>query len=138
MTVFVVATDSVHTSATLCDYLSDRLAERDTVYGIAVLNPSATPDGRRDAEDALNALRVRLSASTTVETDLRADGPPAETVRSVALDVDADELVVGTPRPASEPADSGGDDAGGGLDGESLVRLLSGSPCPAVVVPCSG
>ena len=138
MSTFVVVTDSVHTSATLCDYLRDRLVDTDTVYGIAVVDPSAPADARRDAEDALNAHRVRLSALATVETALH-DGPPAATLHSIASDVDADELVVGSPPPATKSADSG--DGGvdvGGFDGETLARLLLGSPCPVVVVPLSG
>lgn len=152
MSTFVVGTDSVHTSAALCDYLGDRLTDGDTVHGVVPLGPAATPAARRDSEDALNALRVRLSALATVETALR-DGPPAATLHSAAADVDADELVVGSPQPATEPADSGGggvdvvteladsddgDLGAGGLGGETLARLLVSSPCPVVVVPLWG
>ena len=138
MSTFVVGTDSVHTSAALCDYLGERLTDGDTVHGVVTLGSTATPAARRDGEDALNALRVRLSALATVETALH-DGPPAATLHSVAADVDADELAGGSPSAATESADSG--DGGvdvGGFGGETLARLLLDPPCPVVVVPLLG
>ena len=86
MTTFVVATDSVHTSAALCDYLFDRVDEDDTVYAINSLHDEdADAEAIRDGKDALNAVASRLAAATTVETgtgvvDVGIERLPAEPV----------------------------------------------------------
>ena len=58
MTTFVVATNSVHTSAALCDYLVGRAGDEDTVHAINshLDEESATGEELRDGEDALVML----------------------------------------------------------------------------------
>ena len=101
MTTFVVATDSVHTSAALCDYLFDRVAEDDTVYAINSLHDEdADPEVIRDGKDALNAVASRLAAVATVETEQFSRGNvPAEDILSFSEEVDADEIVLGVRKP---------------------------------------
>ena len=101
MTTFVVATDSVHTSAALCDYLFDRVAEDDTVHAInSIHDEDADPEAIRDGKDALNAVASRLAAVTTVETEQFSRGNvPAEDILSFSEAVDADEIVLGVRKP---------------------------------------
>ncbi|MFQ3476191.1 universal stress protein [Halonotius sp. F2-221B] len=101
MTTFVVATDSVHTSAALCDYLFDRIDEADTVYAInSIHDEDADPEAIRDGKDALNAVASRLAAVTTVETEQFSRGNvPAEDICSFSEAVDADEIVLGVRKP---------------------------------------
>lgn len=121
---YLVGTDSVHTTAALCDYLDDRVTPTDTVTVIAVA-PVDDPTARRDAEEALNVAGVRLATVDTVETELRS-GTPADVLEATAADVDADELVVG--------AHSGDPDATRDL-GSTVRRLLAETDWPVVVVP---
>ena len=101
MTTFVVATDSVHTSAAQCDYLFDRVDEADTVYAInSIHDEDADPEAIRDGKDALNAVDSRLAAVTTVETEQFSRGNvPAEDICSFSEAVDADEIVLGVRKP---------------------------------------
>ena len=101
MTTFVVATDSVHTSAALCDYLFDRVDDADTVYAInSIHDEDADPEAIRDGKDALNAVASRLAAATTVETEQFSRGNvPAEDICSFSEAVDADEIVLGVRKP---------------------------------------
>ncbi|MFW6320390.1 MAG: universal stress protein [Halohasta sp.] len=104
MTTFVVATNSVHTSAALCDYLVDRVGEGDTVHAInsQLDEASASAAELRDGEDALNGIYSRLGALTTVETHQFVRGNvPAEDILSMAEEVDADEIVLGVRKPTS-------------------------------------
>lgn len=62
MRTSVVATNSVHTSAALCDYLRERVDEDDAVH---VVNPQfggdqTSSDDIRDGEDAPEAAESRL------------------------------------------------------------------------------
>jgi len=50
---YLAGTDSVHTTAAICDYLDDRATADDAVTVIAVA-PSDDPTARRDAGEALN------------------------------------------------------------------------------------
>ncbi|MFC4357206.1 universal stress protein [Halobium salinum] len=98
MSTFVLATNSVHTSATLCDYLESRLASDDVVYAVNSQRggDETGADDVRDGEDALNAVRARLGGVATVETEQLVRGnDPAEDVLQYVEEVDADELVVG-------------------------------------------
>jgi nucleotide-binding universal stress UspA family protein len=98
MTTFVLATNSVHTSATLCDYLEPRLDPEDTVHAVNSQRggDETSADDVRDGEDALNAVRARLGAAATVETEQLVRGnDPAEDVLTYVEEVGADELVVG-------------------------------------------
>jgi len=129
MTTFVVATNSVHTSAAICDYLVDRVEEADTVHAVNshLDEESATADELRDGEDALNAIYARLGGVATVETDQFIRGNvPAEDILSVSEDVDADEIVLGVrkPTPTSKVA-----------IGSVTEQVLLHSDRPMAVIP---
>lgn len=119
---YLLGTDSVHTTAAICDYLGDRITTDDAVTAIAVADDMTT---RRDGEEALNVAPVRLAAAGDVETELRS-GTPAETLLEAAAEFDVDEIVIGT--------HSGNPDSIGGL-GSTAQQLLADAGCPVVVVP---
>ncbi|WP_408958022.1 universal stress protein [Natrinema sp. 74] len=119
---YLIGTDSVHTTAAICDYLDDRATADDTVTVIAVA-PSGESMVRRDCEEALNVAAVRLATVGDVETEVRA-GTPADELRTAAAD--ADEIVIG--------AHSGDPDATRTL-GSTARTLLESSTRPVVVVP---
>lgn len=121
---YLVATDSVHTTAAACDYLLDpgRLAPDDVVHVLTV-----APSDDRDAGDAANVAGARLAGRAIVETEIReADSGTAETVLSVAGEVDADVLVLG--------GRGGTPDSTPGL-GETARAVLERASVPVVVVP---
>jgi len=119
MTRFLVATDSVHTTAAACDYLQDRLTSDDVVRVVGV-----TEDGSRDAGDAVNVAGARL-AVPDVETAVR-EGDPADELRA-ELDASAvDELVLGARHPGPGP--------GTGL-GSTARELVGHVDVPCVVLP---
>lgn len=98
MTTFVLATNSVHTSAVLCDYLDERLREGDVVHAVNSLRGGdvTSSDDVRDGEDALNAVTARLGGNAETEThQFVRENSPAEDVISYADEVDADEIVLG-------------------------------------------
>ena len=98
MTTFLVATNSVHTSAVLCDYLDGRLRDGDVVHAVNSLRggDETTATHTRDGEDALNAVVSRLSEKASVEThQLIRGNSPATDVLQEAEAVDADEIVIG-------------------------------------------
>ncbi|SEP76518.1 universal stress protein [Natrinema salaciae] len=121
---YLVGTDSVHTTAAICDYLADRVTPDDTVTAIGV-SPSDDPTARRDREEALNVAPVRLATAGDVKT-ARRSGAPAETLLEAADEVDADEIVVGT---------HGGDPEATRELGSTARRLLGDASRPVVVVP---
>ncbi|MFA9416732.1 universal stress protein [Natrinema sp. HArc-T2] len=123
---YLVGTDSVHTTAAICDYLDDRATGDDTVTVISVA-PADDPTARRDADEALNVATVRLAAVGDVEIDRRSgSGTPADVLCEAATDCDADEIVIGT--------HSGDPDATPEV-GSSTRRLLAVADRPVVVVP---
>lgn len=122
MTRFLVATDSVHTTAAACDYLADRLTDDDTVRVVAV-----DADGSRDAGDAVNVATARL-AVPDVETAVR-EGDVVAELRAEVENGDVDELVLG----AHEP----GSGAESGLGGVAAA-LLGSVAVPSVVLPPVG
>jgi nucleotide-binding universal stress UspA family protein len=98
MTVYVVGTDTVDTSAALCDYLDGRVDAADTVHAVNSLPGGDRTDATdvRDGEDAINVVRSRLGARATVEThQFVRDNAPHEDLLAHADEVDADELVIG-------------------------------------------
>lgn len=119
---YLVATDSVHTTAAACDYLEDRLDGPGTDT-VTLLTVSAGED--RDAGDAANVARARLTGRATVET-LERTGDPAETILDAVDEVDAAVLVIG-PRSGSPGADAD--------LGSTARSVLARAPVPAVVVP---
>jgi nucleotide-binding universal stress UspA family protein len=95
---YVVATNSVHTSAALCDYLDGRVAADDTVHAVNSLQGGNATDSDdiRDGEDALNTVASRLGGVATVETHQFVRGnEPVEDVLDLVRAEDADELVFG-------------------------------------------
>jgi nucleotide-binding universal stress UspA family protein len=98
MTTYVVGTNSVHTAATLCDYLANRVGTGDTVVAINshAGGDDTTSQELRDGEDALNAVVSRLGEQCTVETHQYVRGnEPHEDLLAAAEVFDADEIVIG-------------------------------------------
>ena len=122
---YVVATNGVHTSAALCDYLDGRLTADDTVHAVNSLREGDATDVR-DGEDALTAVAARLGAVATVETHQFVRGnEPVDDVLDLADTVAADELVFGIRERSSAAVVSG-----------SVARsLLSNANVPMAVVP---
>ncbi|QLG48409.1 universal stress protein [Natrinema halophilum] len=121
---YLVGTDSVHTTAAICDYLDDRATPDDTVTVISVTH-SDDRTARRDGEEALNVASVRLASVSRVETDTRS-GTAADALLEAVRNVDADEVIIG--------AHSGDPDATRDL-GSTARRLLEEADRPVVVVP---
>jgi len=126
-TTYVVATDGVHTSAALCDYLDSRVTADDTVHAVNSLRDDDTvgSDAVRDGEDALTAVPARLGAVATVETHQFVRGnEPAEDVLDLVETVEADELVFGMCSTTTT------------VDCDSVARsLLTNASVPMAVVP---
>ena len=121
---YLVATDSVHTTAGACDYLEGRLNADDAVSDVSV--PDA---GDRDTDDALNVADVRLIGDWDVETDrLETEGDPASAILAAANDRAADVVLVGP--------HAGTPGAGPAL-GSTTRRVIEGVDVPVVVVPLS-
>ena len=119
MTRFLLATDSVHTTAAACDYLDSRLTPEDFVRVVGV-----SEDGSRDAGDAVNVAVARL-AVPEVETVVR-EGDPVSELRAALESSPVDELVVGTNSPDSAVS--------GGL-GATARSLVGHVDVPTVVLP---
>lgn len=119
---YLVATDSVHTTAAACDYLDDRLEGPDT-DSVTVL--TVTDGATRDAGDAANVARARLAGRATLETRSR-DGDPTEAILETVTDTGADVLVLG-PRSGAPGSEA--------ELGSTARAVLARSPVPTVVVP---
>jgi nucleotide-binding universal stress UspA family protein len=129
MTTFVLATNDVHTSAALCDYLDDRLDEDDEIHAVNSLpgGDETDSDGVRDGEDALNAVRTRLSGTAAVETHQFIRGNDVATdLLDHADEVAADELVIGV-RKRNPTAKV--------VFGSNAQQILLQTNRPTVVVP---
>lgn len=126
MTRYLLATASVHTTAAAADYLAPRLSDDDAVVVLTVTDDSdaGEPDGH-DAGDAANVARSRLLPAT-VEVVERT-GEPADAIREVLADRDADVLVLGPHR--------GDPEARGDPAGSTVRSLLGDVGVPVVVVP---
>ena len=121
---YLVATDSVHTTAAACDYLEERLDSDDGVTVVSVPGEDA-----RDADDALNVANARLIGTADVETErLDTDGDPASAVLAAANTRDADVVLVGP---------HAGTPSGGPALGSTARRIVEGADVPVVVVPLS-
>ncbi|MFC4438116.1 MULTISPECIES: universal stress protein [Natrialbaceae] len=121
---FLVGTDSVHTTAAICNYLERRATPEDDVSVIAAFPPDDR-SVRRDGQEALNVAPVRLATVGRVETDLR-EGEPVSIVLEAADEVDADEIIVGS---------RGGTPGSAAAVGSSTQDLLEDASWPVVVVP---
>lgn len=131
---YLVATDSVHTTAAACDYLEARLDGDDAVSVVTVPetggSDTAGPgSSARDVDDALNVASARLLCAAKVETErLAADADPASAILDAATERNADAIVVGTHAglPGTEPTLGG-----------TARRIVEGADVPVVVVPLS-
>ena len=121
---YLAGTDSVHTTAAICDYLDERATGDDTVTAIAVVPPD-DPTARRDGDEALNVAPVRLATVGNVATERRS-GPTADRLAEAAREFDVDEIVIG--------AHGGDPDATRAL-GSTARRVLEDANRPVVVVP---
>jgi nucleotide-binding universal stress UspA family protein len=121
---YLVGTDSVHTTAAICDFLDERVTADDDVVVVTVVSPDDDL-ARRDGQEALNLVSVRLAAVGGVETQLRT-GEPTATLLEAANELDVDEIVVGTRsgRPGAESA-----------VGSTTRALLERTSHPVLVVP---
>lgn len=129
MTTFVLATNGVNVSATLCEYLGDRLDREDAVHAVNSQRggDETSAEDVRNGEEALNVVSARLETMATVDTHqfIRGNTPTAD-VLQFAEEIDADELVIGV-RERSP--------AGKALFGSVAQKLLLNSDRPVVVVP---
>jgi len=126
MTLYLIATTSVHTTAAAADYLGSRLTADDEVLVLTVAEPALAD---RDAGDAANVARSRLLPAT-VEV-LPREGNPADEIRAVLDERPVDELVVGTRRPG--PA-GGEPETGDATPGSTVQSLLGSVGVPVVVL----
>jgi nucleotide-binding universal stress UspA family protein len=129
---YLVAADSIHTTAAACDYLDPRLDGPgvDTVTVLTVAESGDEPDvpgrpGDRDQGDAANVARARLAGRATVAAVAR-EGDPATAILDAVTERDVDVVILG-PR-SGEP----GTDA---TLGSTARTVLSGTSVPAVIVP---
>jgi nucleotide-binding universal stress UspA family protein len=118
--MLLAATDSVHTSAAIADYLDHRPAER-----VRVVTVGETRDGR----EALNAARVRLAGADVEEEVLSGDPADPEAVasaiREAAAEHGADAILCGRGQWADD-----------GTDPNSVTgRLVATANRPVIVVP---
>jgi nucleotide-binding universal stress UspA family protein len=121
---YLVATDSVHTTAAACDYLEGRLESDDAVAVVTV--PAADT---RDAADALNVANARLLGYADITTErLDSDGDPASAVLAAAAERHAETIVIGP---------HAGIDGAGPAMGSTARRIIEGADAPVVVVPTS-
>jgi len=122
MTTFLLATSSVHVTATAADYLQDRLdpADDDDIVVVAIRDPDAPS---RDAGDAVNVARSRLAGfMPATETT---EGDPVEAILAAVDEHDPDELLIGPHR---------GTDDSDGL-GSTARAILTRVDRPVVVLP---
>lgn len=120
---YLLATDSVHTTAAACDYLQDRAGPEDGVRAVHVQSDEG--DDARDGREALNVATVRLGAVADVDTEQRS-GRPAEELLAAAEEFDADEIVLGV---------RGGESGSESAVGSTARAVLGDADRPAVVVP---
>ncbi|HMB51508.1 MAG TPA: universal stress protein [Natronoarchaeum rubrum] len=159
---YLLATDSVHTTAAACDYLQERAGPDDGVRVVHVQadtdeRDSSSPDSQarqdaeaqnassprstssredagdaRDGREALNVATVRLGAVTEVETEQRS-GSPAVELLAAAAEFDADEIVLGVLASASERGLDGREASVGVHGGEPGAESAVGSTARAVL-----
>ncbi|MFQ3320227.1 MAG: nucleotide-binding universal stress UspA family protein [Natronomonas sp.] len=122
---YLVATDSVHTTAAACDYLEGRLDPNDAVAVVTVPG-----DETRDADDALNVANARLLGKAMVETDRLADtdADTASAILTAANERNADIIVLGP--------HAGVAGAGPAL-GSTARTVAEAADVPVVIVPLS-
>jgi nucleotide-binding universal stress UspA family protein len=122
MTRVLVATESIHTTAAACDYLSPRLGPDDEVLLLTVETAELEA---RDAGDAANVARTRL-VEPAVESVSR-EGKPATVIQEIAAAEGVDEILLGQHH--------GDPDVAGEPPGSTVRAVLSDVSIPVVVVP---
>jgi nucleotide-binding universal stress UspA family protein len=125
---YLIATDSVHTTAAACDFLEDRLGSDDSV---AVVTVSRSESGTRDAGDALNAANARLIGRAELDTEQLAvdqGTDPASAILAAVADRSADVVIIGP---------HAGDPSAGPALGSTARRITEAADVPVVVVPLS-
>lgn len=121
---FLVATDSVHTTAAACDYLGERLESDDSVAVVTV-----TGSDTRDGDDALNVANARLLGYAEVETErIESSGDPTNAILDAVAERSPDVVVIG--KRAGVP------DADAAL-GSTARRVVESVAVPVVAVPIS-
>lgn len=119
---YLLGTESVHATASICDYLDGRTGPDDVVTAVGVAAPG-DDTACRDVREALNVAPVRLATVDDVRTEFReTTRAPAAVLREIAAAADVDEIVV----------TAGGDTAAVGSTTRSLLEEPS---WPTVVVP---
>ena len=121
---YLLATDSVHTTAAGCDYLLDaaRLDPDDRVTVLTVTEPDTD---ERDAGDAGNVATARLTGFCELAFEERA-GDPADEILDALDTLDADVLLAGP---------HGGSPGRGPELGETARAVVDGATVPVVVLP---
>ncbi|NGM71196.1 universal stress protein [Natronolimnobius sp. AArcel1] len=119
---YLAGTDSVHTTAALCDYLEGRATSDDAVTVVATVDETTAP---QDAREALTVAPVRLAGVGSVETAVH-EGSPESVLPAVADEIGADELLVGA---------YSGNPAATATVGSTTTALLEQTTRPVVVVP---
>ncbi|MFC7128382.1 universal stress protein [Haloferax chudinovii] len=98
MATYVIGTNSVHTSAEVCDYLSRRITAGDVLHVVNSHRGGDETDSEdvRDGEDALNVVTSRLGDLVDVETHQYIRGnDAADDILQCADEQGADEIVIG-------------------------------------------
>ena len=122
---YLAGARSVHTTASICDYLDERARPDDTVTVVATASAD-DPTARRDAKEALNVASVRLATVDEVDTTLREDTELAAALLEASTAVDADEIAITSSSGDAEPSSTS----------ESAVdTLLESASIPVVVIP---
>jgi len=88
---YIVATESVHTTAAACDHLLEILTSGDQVTILTVTSPSSES---RDAADAANVATARLTGACELAFKQR-EGEPAAEIEKTADTLNADVILVG-------------------------------------------
>ena len=129
--LYVLATNSVERSGSLCDYLGPRVGDDDLIHAI---NSQRGGDHTSQREldrgrDALAVVTDRLGDLATVETHQLVRGnTPAEDVLRFVDRYEADELVFGIRQRSP---------VGKAVFGSVAQDLLTGADVPMRVVPVS-
>jgi len=121
---YLLATDSVHTTAAGCDYLLDvaGLDPDDRVTVLTVADPDAD---ERDAGDAANVATARLTGFCDLEFEQR-EAAVTEAILEAVDDLGPDVLLLGP--------HAGSSGAGPELGGTARA-VLEGATLPVVVLP---
>jgi nucleotide-binding universal stress UspA family protein len=88
---YIVATESVHTTAAACDYLLETLSSGDQVTVLTITSPD---NKSRDAADAANVATARLTGACELAFEQQ-NGEPAAEIEKAADTLDTDVILMG-------------------------------------------